>query len=70
MKWEGVLKFALAVLERQKDHIPFTEWTWGGGSALSCRYRHRDSEDVDMPARGDARLMFAERLAVDKRAVF
>ena len=48
MKWENVLKIALKVLERQKEHVPFTEWTWGGGSALSYRYGHRDSEDVDI----------------------
>ena len=48
LKWESVLKIALKVLERQKEHVPFTEWTWGGGSALSYRYGHRDSEDVDI----------------------
>ena len=52
------MELALGVLARQKAHIPFTEWTWGGGSALSYRYRHRDSEDVDIFFRDAQALPF------------
>ena len=48
MKWEHILGIALKVLEKQKEYVPFTEWTWGGGSALAYRYGHRDSEDIDI----------------------
>lgn len=48
LRWKEILKIALDVLERQKDNVPFSEWMWGGGSALSMRYGHRDSRDVDI----------------------
>lgn len=48
MKWWEVLKIALELLDKEKENVPFTEWVWGGGSVLAYRYKHRDSEDVDI----------------------
>jgi len=66
LKWESVLEVALKILERQKDYVPFTEWVWGGGSALSYRYGHRDSEYIDIFFR-DAQLLtfFSPRVNED-----
>ena len=45
-EWFQLLKFAVDVLE--KTGINRDMWTWGGGSALAYRFRHRRSRDIDI----------------------
>ncbi len=45
-KWFQLLAFAVSVLERTK--IAPEVWTWGGGTALAYRFKHRKSRDVDI----------------------
>lgn len=44
--WEGLFIRALEILDAAG--IPRDEWTFGGGTALALRYRHRESRDVDI----------------------
>jgi len=47
--WEELLPHALRIIEEIKKHgtsDPF--WTFGGGTVLMLRYRHRLSKDIDI----------------------
>ena len=47
--WKDLLPHALSIIEDIKNHgthDPF--WTFGGGTVLMCRYRHRHSKDIDI----------------------
>jgi len=47
--WERLFRQALRLLDDLQDKsgtVPF--WTFGGGTALMLRYRHRMSKDVDI----------------------
>ncbi|MGC9120852.1 MAG: nucleotidyl transferase AbiEii/AbiGii toxin family protein [Sulfurihydrogenibium sp.] len=44
--WKKLLNIAYEVLN--EANIPLTEWTFGGGTALSYFYNHRESKDIDI----------------------
>ena len=47
--WRGLFKHALSLVDeiaRSGGAAPF--WTFGGGTALMLRYRHRRSKDIDI----------------------
>lgn len=47
--WEKLFGYALAILdESAAAGAPETGWTFGGGTVLMRRYRHRVSRDVDI----------------------
>jgi hypothetical protein len=46
MLWKDTLRVALKLIRREEIH--YSEWTWGGGSALAFRICHRESVDVDI----------------------
>jgi len=46
MLWRDTLRTAINLIRH--EGIPYSEWTWGGGSALSFRLHHRESVDVDI----------------------
>lgn len=48
MRWKEILRITLDIMEKQRDNVPFSKWMCGRGSALSMRYGHRDSRDVDI----------------------
>lgn len=47
--WEKLFGYALAILDESvAAGAPETGWTFGGGTVLMRRYRHRVSRDVDI----------------------
>jgi hypothetical protein len=47
--WEGLLDHTLRLIDELGAHglrDPF--WTFGGGTVLMLRYRHRRSKDIDI----------------------
>lgn len=44
--WRSLIRRAVARLEAVG--LGRNEWTWGGGTVLMLRYRHRTSRDVDL----------------------
>ena len=47
--WTGLLQHALQLLEDIHQHgIENPFWTFGGGTVLMLRYRHRMSKDIDI----------------------
>lgn len=47
--WETLFQRALVLIDSvQKAGITLTDWTFGGGTALMRRYRHRFSKDIDI----------------------
>lgn len=54
IKWQELLKIAQDFLSSAK--ISFTDWSFGGGTALMLYYNHRESKDIDIFFR-DAQLI-------------
>jgi hypothetical protein len=47
--WEGLFKRALILIDHARERgLPVDEWTFGGGTVLMRRHRHRLSKDVDI----------------------
>ena len=47
--WQGLLGHALHLIDEIRAHgIDDPYWTFGGGTVLMLRYRHRRSKDVDI----------------------
>lgn len=47
--WEGLFERALALIDDARKHgLPVDEWTFGGGTVLMRRHRHRLSKDIDI----------------------
>ena len=47
--WETLFKRALVLIDSvQKAGITLSDWSFGGGTVLMRRYRHRFSKDVDI----------------------
>lgn len=47
--WHSLYKRALEVMEEARTHsLPVDEWTFGGGTVLMRRHRHRFSKDIDI----------------------
>jgi len=47
--WEGLFERALILIEdARKRGLPVDEWTFGGGTVLMRRHRHRFSKDIDI----------------------
>jgi len=47
--WQGLLQHAYALIEEIAAHgIQNPFWTFGGGTVLMLRYRHRMSKDIDI----------------------
>ncbi|MBS0365505.1 MAG: nucleotidyl transferase AbiEii/AbiGii toxin family protein [Proteobacteria bacterium] len=47
--WESLFRRALVLIEDAGNlGLPVKEWTFGGGTVLMRRYRHRYSKDVDI----------------------
>jgi len=47
--WEGLFKRALLLIDDARKHgLPVDEWTFGGGTVLMRRHRHRLSKDIDI----------------------
>ena len=47
--WQGLLHYAFTLVDEIASHgvaDPF--WTFGGGTVLMLRYRHRMSKDIDI----------------------
>ena len=48
-RWEVLFKRALILIDSVRDFgIPVDDWTFGGGTVLMRRYRHRFSKDIDI----------------------
>jgi hypothetical protein len=47
--WEGLFERALVLIDdARKQGLPVDEWTFGGGTVLMRRHRHRLSKDIDI----------------------
>jgi predicted nucleotidyltransferase component of viral defense system len=47
--WQGLLQHAYSLIDEIAAHgIPNPFWTFGGGTVLMLRYRHRMSKDIDI----------------------
>lgn len=47
--WQTLFRRAVSIIKScEKAGLPEPEWSFGGGTALMRRYRHRLSEDVDI----------------------
>ncbi len=47
--WQGLLQHAYALIDEIDSHgIQNPHWTFGGGTVLMLRYRHRMSKDIDI----------------------
>jgi predicted nucleotidyltransferase component of viral defense system len=47
--WQGLLQHAYSLIDEIAVHgIPNPFWTFGGGTVLMLRYRHRMSKDIDI----------------------
>lgn len=47
--WEGLFERALVVIDDARKHgLPVDEWSFGGGTVLMRRHRHRLSKDIDI----------------------
>ena len=47
--WEGLFERALVLIDHaRKQGLPVDEWTFGGGTVLMRRHRHRLSKDNDI----------------------
>lgn len=47
--WEGLFKRALVLIDHARERgLPVDEWTFGGGTVLMRRHRHRLSKDIDI----------------------
>ncbi|MBU0587183.1 MAG: nucleotidyl transferase AbiEii/AbiGii toxin family protein [Gammaproteobacteria bacterium] len=47
--WQGLLQHALRLVDEIHQHgIKDPFWTFGGGTVLMLRYRHRHSKDIDI----------------------
>lgn len=47
--WETLLQRALVLIDSvEKAGITLSDWTFGGGTVLMRRYRHRFSKDIDI----------------------
>jgi len=47
--WEGLFERALVLIDHaRKQGLPVDEWTFGGGTVLMRRHRHRLSKDIDI----------------------
>lgn len=47
--WETLFRRALVLIDSvQKAAITLSDWTFGGGTVLMRRYRHRFSKDIDI----------------------
>jgi predicted nucleotidyltransferase component of viral defense system len=47
--WQGLLKHAYSLVDEIANHgIQNPFWTFGGGTVLMLRYRHRMSKDIDI----------------------
>lgn len=47
--WEGLFECALVLIDdARKQGLPVDEWTFGGGTVLMRRHRHRLSKDIDI----------------------
>lgn len=44
--WETLFRIATSILDAAG--LPTGEWTFGGGTALALRYKHRESKDIDI----------------------
>ena len=44
--WQTLFKTALAILD--EAGLSADEWSFGGGTALALRYKHRESKDIDI----------------------
>jgi len=44
--WQTLFKTALAILDGAG--LSADEWSFGGGTALALRYKHRESKDIDI----------------------
>lgn len=48
-RWELLFKCALTLIDSARDvGIPVDDWTFGGGTVLMRRHRHRFSKDIDI----------------------
>jgi hypothetical protein len=49
IRWELLFQRALIVIDSAREiGIPVDDWTFGGGTVLMRRHRHRLSKDVDI----------------------
>ena len=47
--WEGLFERALVLIDdARKRGLPVDEWTFGGGTVLMRRHKHRLSKDIDI----------------------
>ena len=47
--WEGLFERALVLIDDARERgLPVDEWTFGGGTVLMHRHRHRLSKDIDI----------------------
>jgi hypothetical protein len=47
--WEGLFERALILIDHARERgLPVEEWTFGGGTVLMRRHRHRLSKDIDI----------------------
>jgi hypothetical protein len=47
--WEGLFERALVLIDDARTHgLPVDEWSFGGGTVLMRRHRHRLSKDIDI----------------------
>jgi predicted nucleotidyltransferase component of viral defense system len=46
--WESLFRKALLIIDSASEALPPDRWTFGGGTVLMRRYRHRFSKDIDI----------------------
>jgi hypothetical protein len=47
--WETLFQRALVLIDDARERgLPVDEWTFGGGTVLMRRHRHRLSKDIDI----------------------
>ena len=55
--WERLFEHALRLIDSVADHAPpLVDWTFGGGTVLMRRHKHRFSKDIDIFL-GDAQYL-------------
>src|SRR5688572_7878473 len=55
--WERLFERALRLIDSVAEHVPpLTDWTFGGGTVLMRRHKHRFSKDIDIFI-GDAQYL-------------
>lgn len=59
-EWEGLFTQAMVIVDAATAFAGIFTWSFGGGTALMRKYRHRLSKDIDIFAR-DPQLLVRSR---------